>query len=525
MTGGAPPVVIVGGGVGGLALAARLAARGVGVRLLEKEPTFGGKLRTLRVGEGDLAADIDAGPTVLTMREVFDELFRDAGGRLDRSVELAPLEVLARHRWPDGSRLDLFADRARTAAAIGQLAGPREAAGYERFLDHCLRILETVREPFLRSPLPGVTDLLSVRGLRQASALSRIDATRTLWSAISSFFTDPRLRQLFGRYATYVGSSPFRAPGTLNVIAGVEQSGAWVVRGGMKALGQALVELARNAGARLEAGVEVAGVVCEQGRAVGVRLASGEVVRAQAVVTNGDVADLSRLVDEGAAKQRARSLAPAERSLSAVVVTMVADVSGFPLDHHSVFFARDPAREFADLFDARRVPGDPTVYVCAQDRGPFAAARPGPERLLVLINAPATGDDPAAFLPEDSSSWATNVLGLLRSQGLSLSPRALRVTTPRDFERLNPGTGGALYGPASHGLLSAFSRPPCRTPIAGLYAVGGSAHPGAGVPMVALSARIAETILFEDLGATWRSRLAATPGGTSTASATAGITA
>lgn len=515
------PVVIIGAGVGGLALAARLASRGVPVRVFEKEATVGGKMRVVQAGEGP---GIDAGPTVLTMRWVFDELFREVGERLDDHVTLGCPEVLARHGWPDGARLDLYVDPERSAGAIGAAFGAREADGYRRFVAHGAAILEAVREPFLRSPLPRLADMLSLAGLRQARALAQIDATRTLWSSLGDFFRDPHLLALFGRYATYVGSSPFEAPATLNVIAAVEQAGAWVVKGGMGALGRALLGLATRQGAAVETGAAVDSIVTERGRAVGVRLASGETVRASAVVSNGDVAHLGELLGPSAGRRAPRV---AHRSLSALVWTGHYVAEGFALDHHNVFFSSDYPAEFEALFGRQSVPADPTIYVCAQDRGPFEPP-PAPgqaERLLVLVNAPATGDDPAAHSPGEITTWQATIPALLRRHGLHLTPRATRVTTPRDFDRLFPATGGALYGPASHGLTAAFARPGCRTAVPGLYVVGGSAHPGAGVPMVALSARIAEATLRADLPAISSCRPAATPGGTSTASASAGAMA
>ncbi|MCS6899959.1 MAG: phytoene desaturase family protein [Myxococcales bacterium] len=510
-----PPVLVIGAGVGGLALAARLAHRGLPVQVLEKEPQVGGKMRVIPVAPG---VSVDGGPTVLTMRWVFDELFRELGDELDRHVTLAPLDVLARHSWPDGVVFDLFRDRDRSAQAISEVFGAREGEAYRRFSRYCEGILATVREPFLRRPLPRLADMMSLEALRQARALAGIDATRTMWDAVRSFFREPRLQMLFGRYATYVGSSPLEAPATLNVIAAVEQAGAWVVRGGMKELAKALRELAERQGAEIRTGVQVTRIMTEQGRACGVKLCSGEELRASAVVTNGDVAHLRTLLGPLGSK----APRPGVRSLSAFVMTGLYEVTGFPLDHHNVFFSRDYPQEFSDLFEQRRMPSEPTLYVCAQDRGPYGGVPAGPERLLILSNAPAIGDEPGAFPEHEVTAWESKILELLSKQGLRLTPRGHVTTTPTGFEQLFPATGGALYGPASHGMLSAFARPSCRTSIPGLYAVGGSAHPGAGVPMVALSARIAEQRLLSDLGATLSYRTGATPGGTSTASATVG---
>lgn len=528
-------IVILGAGIGALALAARLGARGLRVVVVEKERQVGGKMRQIALG--DAGSRVDAGPTVLTMRWVFDELFRDVGARLEDHVELAPLEVLARHWWRDGSTLDLFADRSRTAEAIRDFAGAKEAENYLSFCAYATSIYEAVEGPFLRSPMPSLGDFLSMNGLRKASAVTRIDSMRSMWKAVTSYFRDERLRMLFGRYATYTGSSPWKAPATLNTIAAVEQQGAWVVKGGMYSLARALVDLCERHGVEIRTGCEVARVITSSGsalgsaRATGVELVSGEVIRAAAVVTNGDAADLPRLLEPSQAK-RVSALDPSQRSLSAVVVTALVDTgdqgrdaiaAGRPLEHHNVFFSSDYPREFDEIFDRSRHPTDPTIYICAQDRGPFGHSGIGPrnhERMLLLANAPATGDLPSPP-SADADPWAKKIFETLRIAGLRLSPIASSTTTPREFEKLFPSTGGALYGAASHGMTSAFSRAPARTSIAGLYAVGGSAHPGAGVPMVALSASIASQTIWEDLPSSLRSHATATRGGTSTVSVTA----
>ncbi|HEU4533075.1 MAG TPA: FAD-dependent oxidoreductase, partial [Polyangiaceae bacterium] len=477
-------------------------------------------------GGGAGADRVDGGPTVLTMRWAFDELFRATGAELDAYVELAPLPTLARHFWPDGSTLDLYADRARSAEAIAAFAGRREAEGFVAFCEYGRRILEAVEGPFLRSALPRARDLFTPTGLNAVARVGRIDAARTMWKAIAAHFRDPRLRALFGRFATYVGSSPFRAPATLNVIAAVEQQGVWSVRGGMYALAEALLARARELGVRVHAGAAVAEVLVRGGRAAGVRLAGGGVGAARAVASTGDGADLARL-----AAGAARGLLPgrpAERSLSALVLTARARPEGAPLEHHTVFFPANYENEFRALFDEGRVPGEPTVYVCAQDRGPFgpgpAGGAPGGERLLVLINAPPNGDHAGAYPPEETDAWVAKILTRLRGAGLGLRATALALTTPRDFERLSPASGGALYGPASHGMTAAFSRPAAKTALPGLYAVGGSVHPGAGVPMAALSSAICARAMADDLGLTGPSLGGATSGGTSTASATAAAT-
>jgi 1-hydroxycarotenoid 3,4-desaturase len=505
-------ILVVGAGVGGLAAAAQLAADGHAVTVLERANVAGGKLRQVHVGGGA----IDSGPTVLTLRGVFEDLFASCGERLQDHVTLRPLEVLARHAWTDGSRLDLFPDVERTAAAIEAFAGARNAAGYRRFTRYAEGIWRAVEDPFVRSARPSLFGMIAAVAKQGPAAATAIDWHRSMWRSLGGFFTDPRLRQLFARYATYYGSSPFAAPGTLNLIAHVEREGVWRVEGGMRQLAVAVQGLAERRGARFRFEAPVAEILVDGGRASGVRLADGETVHADAVVANVDLWALTDGRMGAAVRDAVRMPSRRQRSLSAITWSAVAPTRGFTPVHHNVCFSPDYPAEFRDLA-AGRVPTTPTVYVCAQDRDDDAP-RTGAERLLILINAPARGDE-HTFTPTEIETCERATFDLLRRCGLEvdLTAGAAVITTPNQFERMFPGTGGALYGRATHGFLVPFQRPTARTRVRGLYVAGGSVHPGAGVPMVAMSGRLAARSVSEDLRSTVPSLVAATSGGTSMA--------
>jgi 1-hydroxycarotenoid 3,4-desaturase len=486
LTRGAKSVVVVGAGMAGLAAAIDLAANGVTTTVVEAAQGPGGKMRQIEVG----GRAVDSGPTVLTLRHVLDELFDDSGASLDDYVRLVPASVLARHAWSEDERLDLYPDMARSQAEIERLAGGDEARRFAAFCTEAACIYKTLERPFVRAPRPSVVRLTRDVGWRRLADLWRIRPFTSLWRALAQYFHDPRLRQLFGRYATYCGSSPFESPATLMLVAHVEQQGVWLVKGGMYRLPLALERRAMELGVTFHYGQAVQSLRVGGGRARGVRLEGGAELDADAVIFNGDVQALAqgRLGSEAA---RAVTRQPASlRSLSAVTWSMLARTDGFPLERHNVFFSRNYTAEFDELRHGK-LPSDPTVYVCAQDR-PADHSPAAPERLLLLVNAPADGD--AANAPRTASADCIRAtFATLRRCGMTVDPDASPtvVTTPHDFDRLFPGTGGALYGSASHGWRSSFTRPDSRTRLPGLYLAGGSVHPGPGVPMAALSGRLA----------------------------------
>lgn len=490
-------MIVIGAGIGGLAAAMLLASRGHQVTVIEKDDAVGGKMRQMMVaGRG-----IDAGPTVLTMKHVFEQIFADCGQDLGAVVALRKADILARHAWSETEYLDLFADRECSADAIGRFAGVSAVRGFMDFMEHARSVFKTMDALFMRVDRPTPLSMAHAAGLRGLRELASSAPFTTLWELLGRYFPDPRLRQLFGRYATYCGASPFEAPATLALIAHVELEGVWLVEGGIGAFAAAVGDAVKRAGATLKTGALVTEITMTNGRAGGVRLASGETLPADAIIANCDVGALAIGCMGVAAKGAVASGSSQPRSLSAATWGFLAKAEGMPLAHHSVFFSRSSEREFASLFSRRRAPDDPTVYICAQDRGHSHASATPSERLFAIVNAPA---DAGASLagPAEVAACRAAMLRTLARCGLRLKIEAEEHCGPREFAERFPGTDGAIYGMATHGWAASFRRPGARSKVRGLYLAGGSVHPGAGLPMAALSGRAAARSLMADMAST-----------------------
>lgn len=491
-------VAVVGGGVAGLASAIRLARSGARVTLLEQHPIVGGKMGEVR----EAGFRFDTGPSVVTMRHVLEELFATAGSRLEDELELVAVEPLTRYHWPDGTRLDLSHDLETTLEGIRAIE-PADVDGYLRFLARAREIHRVTGELFIYGPPPTLRSFskVTVHGVRMLAPW------RTLHGSVAQHVRSPQMRQLLGRFATYVGADPYRAPSTLGVIAHVElNEGVWYPRGGVHAIARALLSLAERAGVEIRTGERVERIEVAAGRARGVVLAGGARVEADAVVSNVDVATtVERLLPGGlVGGRRRRALLGAEPSLSGFIV--LAGVRGIhpELAHHTILFSGDYADEFADLSRRGVPPREPTVYLALTCRTDPTDAPAGHENWFVLVNAPPTDRAGGGWERARADAYRALVLDRIRSFGIALAPEEVvveRTMTPADLATRTAAHRGALYGPSSSRAMNAFERPKPRDPdVRGLYYAGGTTHPGGGVPMVMLSGRLAATLVAEELG-------------------------
>lgn len=483
-------VAVVGGGVGGMAAAIRLRAAGHDVSLFERNDVLGGKLAAHSVD----GFTFDTGPSLLTLPEVFDDLLAVAGTSLAAVADLVRLDPVCRYRWSDGSGFDHRADRHEATAEVERLS-PGQGEAFAAWLDHGRRVWEVSRRTFFAGPLESPLALIA--RMRSPADLWRIDPVRSLDARARSVFSDPRLVQWAGRYATYSGSSPYAAPATLSCIPWLEQSsGAWYARGGLASLAGALADVLERLGVEVRTGTDVEAVRAGTDDVRGLRLVGGERVDADVVVANVDATHLyaDLLPDAAALRQVLRT--PVSSSGFALLASVEGRTEG--LAHHNVAFSGDERAEFDAIFHHHRPAADPTLYVCASSVTDAAQAPEGCENWFVLVNVPPAS---AVDWDAEAEAYRDHLLDMLARRGWDLSGRLRSVETisPVDIATRYRAWQGAIYGTSSNGRRAAFLRPANRGPRRGLYLVGGSSHPGGGLPLVAMSGAIVAAMVDADL--------------------------
>jgi phytoene desaturase len=465
--------VIAGGGLGGLAVALRLQSAGWQATVCEAGPTFGGKMNRWSKD----CFHFDTGPSLITMPWVFRETFAAAGGSLEDHVELQPLDPIAEYRFDDGTRFEYTSVLPDWLATLKRIA-PRDQVGFFQFLALGSKLFEVSKATFFkRSPFeaPAAGEWRALRNIPLRRGWGSYQRT------MESFFRSPHLRQLYGRYPTYVGSSPWRSPATLAVIPYIEFAfGGYAVRGGLYRIVEGLVALAKDRGVQLLANARVNHIITEGGTACGVELGSGEKIRADVVVMNGDYAATAELLGKAAAPLK-------NRSMSGFVQLYGLRKPLAGIHQHTVCFSADYRREFTQIFDEQRFPDDPTVYVNAPDKG---------DTLFIMANAPATEQQWDAGMIAQAQA---RVLARLHAAGFPDFGEDVVVSdvwTPSRIASRYLMPGGAIYGSASHGWRDSFLRPRNANPkVRGLFHVGGSTHPGGGTPTVLMSADITARLI------------------------------
>ncbi|MGJ3237832.1 MAG: phytoene desaturase family protein [Anaerolineae bacterium] len=485
--------LIIGAGIGGLSTAIRLQHAGHQVTVVEKNAQVGGKMYQI---ERD-GFRFDTGPSVITMRHVFEDLFAQVGRKLEDYLDLMPVEPMTRYFYRDGFVLDASSDLSKMAQQI-EAIDERDVEGYLAYLAYAAKIHRITGDTFIYNQPPTLWSMFKVPPWEMLKS----DPFRTMNSAINSFVKSDKLRQLLGRFATYVGGSPYLAPATLNVIAHVELTGGvWYPRGGIYQIASALEQLACELGVEIRTGHGVAQIVVDDRRAVGVVLDDGMRIRADVIVSNVDVATTYQQMLTGSSvpSGRINKMSSYDPSCSGFVLLLGIQGEHEQLAHHNIFFSDDYPAEFEAIFKAGVPPDDPTIYVAITSKTDPEHAPKGYENWFVLVNAPPLSD--RYDWTHHRQSYRDLVLARLAEHGIDVRDKIIseQVLTPSDLQDLSGAWLGALYGPSANDRFAVFLRPHNRSQdVSGLYFTGGTTHPGGGVPMVMLSGKVATEMILSD---------------------------
>ncbi|MFN4243734.1 MAG: phytoene desaturase family protein [Tepidisphaerales bacterium] len=511
-------VVVVGGGVGGLSAAVRLAHGGAAVTLVEKNPQVGGKLNLWDVEHPHRPGErfkFDTGPSLITLPQVFEQLFTSVGERMSDHLKLLRLDPIQKYVWADGTVLEAWADQEAMEREVARIS-PGDVAGWRAFFERGRRIWELSAEMFLwHAPEQLLRKKDEPFDPRKALSMLtiplRIGMFQRFSAVVDKHVKHPKLREVLYQYATYSGASPFLAPATLAVIPYAEFGfGGWYIDGGLYRLAEVLERLTVARGGVVRKGEAVGEVLVEpdgkgRGRVRGVRLAGGEELAADAVVVNADVVyAYERLIPSRWRRRYSdRVLRKLEPGGSGMVLLLGVEGRYEQLAHHTKFMPADYASDLRAMFETKTVPDDPCIYVCCSTKTDASQAPAGCENLFVLCSAPALEGHGPDWTTEGPRYRDQVVRTLEHRFGLTDLSRRIVVEkryTPADLKRDYNANAGAIYGIGSNSRRTAFLRPPNRDrDVRGLYFAGGATHPGGGLPLVTLSGKIAAEMVGEDL--------------------------
>lgn len=477
-------MIVIGAGLGGLAASVLLAREGHNVTVVEKNERPGGKMNEIIEKE----YRFDTGPSLLTMPEIIDSIFDRCGKKREDYLTYIPVSPLCRYFFPDGTVFDNYSDRKKNSRELKKIA-PEELNNYNSFLSYASGLYSKTSGSFLFNPLYDRSDLK----LLNFSDFFKIDAFSTVASRVDARFASPYLRQFFKRFTTYNGSSPYRAPATLNVIPHIEiNMGGYYVKEGLYSIIKAFEKLASELDVTFQYKREVCKIHIKNQKVTGVKLSDGSELHADIIVSNSDASEtlLKLLPQKNVPRRKREKQKNLEPSCSGFVLLLGISKKYADLAHHNLFFSSDYRREFDTIFQKKELPDDPTIYIANTSHSDRSHAPDGHSNLFLLVNAPfVTGDQNWTSL---SGSYPELIINKLEKSGLTDLRNSIeysKVITPEDFLKKYRSNRGSIYGTSSNSKLSAFNRPRNKVSfIEGLYLTGGSTHPGGGIPLVLLSA-------------------------------------
>lgn len=486
-------ISVVGAGIGGMSAAARLAKQGHQVTVFENSDQSGGKCRTEWFG--DYA--FDTGPSLLTLPAVFRDLFLKTGKRIEHVLDISPVDPAFNYNFADGSKVTFpNLSNPKTYLEIEKSFGISASQSWRQIIERSEKMWEASRDSFIESELTSIWPLLLRKNLiNQINQISPFTSLRSLSEKLN---LDPHLKMIIDRYATYTGSDPRSAPAVLLTIAFVESTfGAWHIKGGIGQLSVALEQRCRDLGVDFQFKSLVTKILVERNKVEGVVLSEGKIIRSDLVVSNSDAEyTFNSLIgnEVSSARGERRKLKSATKSLAGFSLLLGLDnKKSKPVDvkHHNVYFPENYNLEFDQIFTQKVPVTDPTIYLCAPKDSSMVKGA-DKEAWFVLVNAPRHEPESGWDWKDGGQEYAQKIISKMDDLGLNVTNRLdfMEYRTPADLENYAMAPGGSIYGTSSNSPVSAFLRARNRSKVKGLFCVGGSAHPGGGLPLVGISAEI-----------------------------------
>lgn len=482
-------VIIVGAGIGGIATSVRLASRGYQVDVFESESSAGGKLTEF----AEKGYRFDFGPSLFTLPSLVDELFDIAGVEKRKHFSYARLEESCKYFFEDGLQINAYSDHEKLGKEIKSKTGV-DPVIVKKYLDHSKLIYDTTKPVFLERSLHKISSFLNYDTIKAISKIHQFDLMDSMHQANVKRIKEPHLVQLFDRYATYNGSNPYQAPGILNLIPSLEHiDGSYFPKGGMYSITKALANLAEKIGVRFHFNQQVDEIYLKNSRAVGVRIGK-KTHSADIIVSNMDVyLTYKHLLKDYLPPQKTLSQ---ERSSSALVYYWGISKKFEQLGLHNIFFSKDYKKEFDSLFTEKLISDDPTVYINITSKLNPSDAPKGHENWFVMINAPSIAKQNWSEIKETTKKNVIEKLSRILHIDVAQLINYEFITDPILIESKTLSHKGSLYGTSSNSKMAAFLRHPnFAKKIKNLYFCGGSVHPGGGIPLCLMSAKIVDSLI------------------------------
>lgn len=474
---------VIGSGIGGLASAIRLAVKGYEVTVYEKNSTPGGKLSQLHINN----FRFDTGPSLFTLPELVDELFVLCNEKMEDYLTFQQLDNNCKYFFADGSQFNFYLNKTKLKKEIEQNTKENPEPIFNR-LTQSEKIYNATSPIFIFNPLLKYKNFTAKSYKKAICILPKLNLLSTMHEANQREFVDSNIVQLFNRYATYNGSSPYKAPATLNMIAHLENNiGAFFPNKGMYSIIESLHKLAIKKEISFSFDTLVSEIVVENKKAIGIK-ANQQTELFDIIISDSDTKYLANNMVVHPQKKRINT---AEPSSSALIFYWGIDKTFPELELHNIIFSSDYKKEFEKIFDEHTLIDDPTIYLFISSKIVESDAPRGSENWYVMINAPSNFNQDWESLTKTAR---INIIKKINKKfDIDIEKHIIseQITTPLAIEKNTLSTNGALYGNSSNSIFSAFRRHSnwIRS-IKNLYFVGGTVHPGGGIPLCLASAKI-----------------------------------